>query len=387
MIAVRLKLSIGSGYLYGPLFYLAVLNLIPLSSYPTLNAVVSSFVATFLLKFEILGYIPWCFFDTISLLTSKWFELIAPSVVAVVLLQTVYLARCSPKLIRHIQQSPLQAMSLLTFTLFWSLANTAISIITPVFVQVSQVEETRVHLQPDLPYLSGGHIPLWIVSVIILLVLYSIVIVLTFSRFLNFHRLKPVFDEFQSCYRDSYRWYGGVYFMVWTILFIMVLTSSYELFQTSVIALTVTHYLLQPYSKKWLNMMDGVLFGCLSATSSLVLDDTSSQEYSSSNTMTKVLVYMSVMGPLCLISLGVVSIVLVSFKKSRVKIIEIILEKFSSIKEKLQNKVKSAGSTRLDANISRSTISITPATNDSQYREPLLLHLQESANYNATNND
>ena len=384
MIAVRLKLSIGSGYLYGPLFYLAVLNLIPLSSYPTLNTIVSSFVATFLLKFEILGYIPWCFFDTVSLLTSKWFELIAPSVVAVVLLLTVYFARRSPKLIRHIQQSPLQAMCLLTFTLFWSLASTAISIITPVFVQVSQVEETRVHLQPDLPYLSGGHIPLWIVSVTILLVLYSIVIVLTFSRFLNFHRLKPVFDEFQSCYGDSYRWYGGVYFMVWTILFIMVLTSSYQLFQTSVIALTVTHYLLQPYCKKWLNMMDGVLFGCLSATSSLVLDDASSQEYSSSNTMTKVLVYMSVMGPLCFLSLGVVSIVLVSFQKSRVKI---ILEKISSMKEKLQNKVNSAGSTRPNANITRSTINITPATNDSQYREPLLLHLQESADYNATDND
>ena len=385
MIAVRLKLSIGSGYLYGPLFYLAILNLIPLSSYPTLNTIVSSFVATFLLKFEILGYIPWCFFDTVSLLTSKWFELIAPSVVAVVLLLTVYLARCSPKLVRHIQQSPLQAMCLLTFTLFWSLASTAISIITPVFVQVSQVEETRVHLQPDLPYLSGGHIPLWIVSVTILLVLYSIVIVLTFSRFLNFHRLKPVFDEFQSCYRDSYRWYGGVYFMVWTILFIMVLTSSYQLFQTSVIALTVTHYLLQPYCKKWLNMMDGVLFGCLSATSSLVLEDVSSQEYSSSNTMTKVLVYMSVMGPLCSISLGVVSIVLVSFQ--RVKIIEIILEKFSSMKEKFQNKVNSAGSTRPDATRSTINITSTPATNDSHYREPLLLHLQESADYNATEND
>ena len=385
MIAIRLKLSVGSGYLYGPLFYLAILNLIPLSSYPTLNTIVSSFVATFLLKFEILGYIPWCFFDTVSLLTSKWFELIAPSVVAVVLLLTVYFARCSPKLIRHIQQSPLQAMCLLTFTLFWSLASTAISIITPVFVQVSQVEETRVHLQPDLPYLSGGHITLWIVSVIILLALYSIVIVLTFSRFLNFHRLKPVFDEFQSCYRDSYRWYGGVYFMVWTILFIMVLTSSYQLFQTSVIALTVTHLLLQPYCKKWLNMMDGVIFGCLSVTSSLVVDGANSQGYSPSNIMTKVLVYISVMGPLCFLSLGVVSIVLVSFQGLGLKL---ILEIFSRMKKKsVVHEVNSADSTRPNANITRSTINIIPATNDSHCREPLLLHLQESANYNATDND
>ena len=88
--------------------------------------------------------------------------------------------------------------------------------------------------------------------------------------------------------------------MVWTILFIMVLTSSYQLFQTSVIALTVTHLLLQPYCKKWLNMMDGVIFGCLSVTSSLVVDGANSQGYSSSNTMIKVLVYISVMGPLCI---------------------------------------------------------------------------------------
>ena len=160
-----------------------------------------------ILQFRVLGYIPWCFFDTVSLLTSKWFELIAPSVVAVVLLLTVYLARCSPKIFGRIQQSPLQAMCLLMFVLFWSLASTAISVITPVFLQVSQVYKARVHLQPDLTYLSGGHIPLWIISVMILLVLYSIVFVFTFSRFLNLHRLKPVLDEFQSCYRDDYRWY------------------------------------------------------------------------------------------------------------------------------------------------------------------------------------
>ena len=204
----------------------------PFSSYATLNANVSSFVATFLLQFQILGYIPWCFFDTVSLLTSKWFELIAPSVVAVVLLLTVYLARHSPKLVGCIQQSPLQAMCLLVFVLFWSLASTAISVITPVYL--SGVEGAKVHLQPDLPYLSGGHIPLWIISVIILLVLYSIVFVLIFSRFLNLHRFKPVLDEFQSCYRDSYRWYGGVYFIMWTILQTLILTSSYQLFHTSV---------------------------------------------------------------------------------------------------------------------------------------------------------
>ena len=309
IIVIRLKLSIGSGYLYGPLFYLAVLNLIPFTSYNMLNTIVSFYVSTFLLKLEILGEIPWCIFHSASLLTSKWFELIAPSVVAVVLLLTVYLARRSPKLVGRIQQSPLQAMCLLMLVLFWSLASTAISVITPVYL--SGVEGARVHLQPDLPYLSGGHIPLWIVSVMILLVLYSIVFVLTFSRFLNLHRFKPVLDEFQSCYKDSCWWYSGVYFIIWTILQVLNLASSYQLFQTFIIVITVTHCLLQPYCKKWLNIVDGLFLGCLNATSCFILKDIMSP-YFSTNITTKILVYMSVMVPLGLISLGIVYITLVS---------------------------------------------------------------------------
>ena len=386
IIVIRLKLSIGSGYLYGPLFYLAVLNLIPFTSYNMLNKIVSFYVSTFLLKLEILGYMPWCLFRSVSLLTSKWFELIAPSVVAVVLLLTVYLARHSPKLVGRIQQSPLQAMCLLMFVLFWSLASTAISVITPVYL--SGVEGARVHLQPDLPYLSGGHIPLWIISVITLLVLYSIVFVLTFSRFLNLHRFKPVLDEFQSCYRDRYRWYGGLYFIMWTVLQILILTSNYQLFHTLVIILIVTHCLLQPYCMKWLNMIDGFLLGGLSITSSLVLVDVTAYVSKSA----KVIVYMSVILPLCFISLGVVSIVLVRFRLMCISKVKGFVNAFEAMKIS-SSKGQSIATSRPQNVVTRSTVTINasnlskPSSDDSHYREPLLLYLQESASYNATTND
>ena len=303
MIVIRLKLSIGSGYLYGPLFYVAILSLMPLSSsYGVLNTIASLFVATYLVNLDVLGYLLWCFFKSINLLTSQWFRLIAPSVVVVILLLTVYVARCSPKLLGHIQPSPLQAMCVLMVVLFWSLASMAISIVTPMYL--SGVEGPRVLLQPDLAYLSGGHIPLWIISVIILLILSSIVIMLLFSRFLRLHRFKPVLDEFQSCYKDNYRWYGGVYFVVWGVL--QALVMHYQMFQAAIIVLTATHCLLQPYRKKWLNLLDGFLLACLNITSCLGLE-------SSSSTATTVIVYMSVIGPLCFISLGIVVIVLVRF--------------------------------------------------------------------------
>ena len=369
IIVVKLKLSIGSGYLYGPLFYLAVLNLLPFTSYGTFDTIVSSFVATLLLQFRVLGYIPWCFFDTVSLLTSKWFELIAPSVVAVVLLLTVYVARCSPKIFGRIQQSPLQAMCLLMFVLFWSLASTAISVITPVFLQVSQVYKARVHLQPDLTYLSGGHIPLWIISVMILLI---------FSRFLNLHRLKPVLDEFQSCYRDNYRWYGGVYFILWTIFQVLIISSSYQSFQTTAITLTATHCLLQPYNEKWLNLVDGFLLACFSVTSCLILSELS--PLSLDKNATKWLVYVSVMVPLCFISLGIVSIVLVRFGGSAIW--KNIVKIFSGIRKAYNQRKTKPAVTRSIININR----CQSATDDSHYREPLIRYLQDTTCSTSTDN-
>ena len=377
IIIVRLKLSIGSGYLYGPWFYLAVLSLLPLTSYVLLNTVVSLFVATLLLQLKILGYIPWCFFSSVGLFTSKWFELIAPSVVAVVLLLTVYLARCSPKLVGHIQKSPLQAMCLLMCVLFWSLASTSISVMIP--VHLSGVEGVRVHLEPDLAYLSGGHIPLWIVSVIILLVLYSAVFVLTCSRLFNLHRLKPILDEFQSCYKDSYRWYGGVYFTVWTILLVLLLTRNYRIFQTFLIVQTATHCLVQPYCKKWLNVMDGFFLGSLSVTACSVLGESS--PYLSNSAVTTVLVYASVMMPLSVISLGIASIVLVRFGTLS-KFGKFYHKLFSDLRTRfcrLQHYTRVPQSRPSDVTLTRS---LRP------YREPLIINcLYEGSSYDADSSE
>ena len=378
---VRLKLSIGSGYLYGPLFYLAVLNLIPLTSYTILNRIASSFVATLLLQFQVLGYLPWCFLS-LSPLANKWFEFLAPSVVAVVLLLTVYLARRSPQLFERIQKSPLQAMCLLMLVTFWSVASTAISIIIPVHLSGEEGSTYyRIRLQPDKEYLKElNYILLWTISVIILLVLFSIILILLFLRFLNLHRLKPVLqlDEFQSCYRDSYRWYGGVYFAVWTILQALVISSAnYEIFQTVIITLTATHCLLQPYCSKWLNMMDGLFLSCLTVTSCLVLDETGQR--SNISTVNEILVYASVMGPLIgIISVGIVSIVLVRFGLMP-KLINAVqtctsCTSINTFITRCKNRVET-NDTPEQTRITRTVIGIR---NSPVEREPLLQYLQEN---------
>ena len=310
LIIIQLRLSVGSGYLYGPLFYLATLNLIPFdaANIGTLNNIVKFFSATFLLKFQVLGFIPWCFFSEINLLYSTSFELIAPLVVTIVLLFTVYLARCVPRLFRRFQKSPVYVIGVLVLISFWSLASTSIQVITPVYL--SGVNGARVNLKPDLLYLRGVHILFWIVAVILLLMLLIVTVALMVSPFVGLHRIKPMFDNLQSCYKDNIRWYSGMYFCIWTVLQSLLLTSKYQIFQTVIIILLATHCLLQPYSHKWLNIMDGFLLACLTITSSL--QDYGS--YDSSYTQIRnIIVYITTMVPLIFLVFGAFSIILARF--------------------------------------------------------------------------
>ena len=374
IVVVRLKLSIGSGYLYGPLFYLATLGLIPLTSYSTLNRIASPIVVILLLQYQSLGYIPWCFFNFkhAPLFYGRLFQFLAPSIVAVVLLLTIFLARSRPKLFGRFQKSPLQAMCLLMLVSFWSLASTAILLLK----HVNLDGEAKVHLNPDRDYFTHEHIPVGILSIILLSIMYSMVILLMISHFYNpFHKLKPVLDELQSCYKDRYRWYGGVYFIIWTILQVIVLTSNYQLFTTLITALTITHCLLQPYSEKWLNIIDGVLFGSLSITSNLVLDD--SEAHVTQNKLTEVLVYISVLGPLIFIVCGIVLIIMVQFGVTS-KLINTV-HKISAIRKKHLAIPQQAAPQQKSSNVTNSIVDLDDITNYIHSdREPMVATIQES---------
>ena len=375
IIVIQLKLNIGSGYLYGPLFYLAVLSLIPFVDWLIMSRIINLFSATFLLKFQVLGFIPWCFFEEVDLLYSTCFELIAPLVVSTVLLLTIYTARCVPRLFRNFQKSPIHAICVLILISFWSLASTSIQVITPVYS--SEIKGARVNLRPDLPYFTGVHIPLLIGAVAIILMLFIVTIILVVSPFVNLHRIKPVLDNIQSCYRDNMRWYSGVYFIVWVILQSLILTSSTEIFQTLIIVVTITHCLLQPYSHKWLNITDGFLLACLVITSSL-------QDYNSNNNygngQRKIIVYIATILPLVLIGLGPVLIILV-----RLGIFTIIKNKIDKYKCKscLRRPPKQPSTPR-------PAVTINAYTNIHAYgdlgecyvpedREPLIHYLQSGA--------
>ena len=306
---LRLKLGFGLGYLYGPVFFLAVATELPLTStseFSTLRAMVSFVTSIFFLDLEWLGFVPLCTFN-IGRLCNYAIRYIGPVIASLVIFMTFLIARKCPRLLAFLQESPVQAICLLSFLSFWSLVETSWTILS--FQDVSGVyTEIRVFLQPDISYFTGVHIFLAIIALVVIFFL-----VLPFTLFLfctpclgrkfNLTRIKPILDEFHSCYKINYRWYSGVYIIAWIVL--ITFSFSRLLILTELAILLFSHILLQPYQNKWLNIIDALLL-----TDCLFLYSILSQDNLSYFVGMKIfLVYILVLLPFLYIFLGLLLIV------------------------------------------------------------------------------
>ena len=263
---IQLFLSIqnvhGIGFLFGPLFFLAVVNVFPLENYDDfyyLKILISLFTSIFLLNMEVFGQIKWCFFSTLIPLENYAFHYLGPLIVFIVVMATVLVSRKCPKFQKHVHISPIQTICLLLLLSFWSLMDTNIHINEA--VTFSGVDDIRYALQPDLEYSTGIYTILTILVVIINLIVILSILFMFLAPFIakkiSLYRIQPLLDQFQSIYKDKYRWYPSVYMIIW----ILILVAQHRVVMLQIILAVKLLALIvfQPYSTKWLNITNLLL--------------------------------------------------------------------------------------------------------------------------------
>ena len=321
VILLKSSFKTGIGHLYGPLFFIAVLRLIPFGyykEYVQLKFTVSIFQSVLLLNLEVFGKIPWCFFSNINPLLNYSLHFLGPFIIAVVLLSTVLLARYYPRQFLSLQSSPVQAICLLILLSFWSVSDTCIQLLKPT-TTLNGVKGWRVALQPNMQYLKDPyHIVTWIISTVLLIFLLVPFILLLFlspllRRKFNLTRIQPLLDAFQSCYDDKFRWYSGVYLLSWIILNI---NMPYYVMEIILVAVGTLHFMIQPYKYRWLNIVDTLLLVDLNLLSSL----TSVDSPNSIHKETVPISYILVVLPLTYITFGgvwIISVIIIKWCKSK----------------------------------------------------------------------
>ena len=321
VLVLKASFKTGIGHLYGPLFFIAVLRLVPFGYYKEyvhLKFTVSIFQSVLLLNLEVFGKIPWCFFSNINSLLNYSLHFLGPFIIAAVLLSTVLLARYYPRQFLSLQSSPVQAICLLILLSFWSVSDTCIQLLEPT-TTLNGVKGWRVALQPNIQYLKDPyHIVTWVISTVLLIFLLVPFILLLFlspllRRKFNLTRIQPLLDAFQSCYDDKCRWYSGVYLLSWIILNI---NMPYYVMEIILIAISTLHFMIQPYKYRWLNIVDTLLLVDLNLFSFL----TSVDSPNSMHKMTVPISYILVVLPLTYITIGgvwIISVIIIKWCKCK----------------------------------------------------------------------
>lgn len=95
-------------------------------------------------------------------------------------------------------------------------------------------------------------------------------------KILPLEKIKPLFDSFQSCFKDNYRFFSGLYFLyrlVALISFVVFdsLTKFYIVLEVQLVIMFALHAATNAYKKHWHNILDTLLFANLAIINALTM--------------------------------------------------------------------------------------------------------------------
>ncbi len=285
---LSLQLSVGSGFMYGLVYYFSVVTIYTSGSAlfgdPWVFFVVIICEAlTQLNCFTLIAQmLPYCFSSSWTTpLPHMLFQYAGPIFLIALMLLAVLVSRfCRlPKKLRLSQSSPIHAICLLILFCYTSISSTNFKLLLPINVD----NQWRVQIAPSVGYFSPTHAPYALVAIVVeLTISLPICFLLLFAPFISKHvdlvkyKLKPIVDEFHACYRTDCRWFAGFYFLVRQLVYLIngLFSETEPQENTLLVLLNVLiwtiHTTFQPYRKKWLNVLDTILLTDLVLISSSV---------------------------------------------------------------------------------------------------------------------
>ena len=268
LVVLTPQLQVGSGFMYGVVYYFSVVTFDTSIDNPILWGIADvSFLLTQLDSRMVMASLKVCFAKDMNALHHMMMRYVTPVFIISMVMTIVCLSRyCKcPKRISLAENSSIHAICLLILFSYTSLSHTSFQVLRTVVIDGS----VKVHEAPDTRYFDPKHhLPFALVALFFefLITLPTCVLLILapcLSRKLNFVklRLKPILDEFQACYRPECCWFAGFYFLARQLTFfariISLLQSNLALLCLSILVLLI-HSSFQPYKKRWLNILDTI---------------------------------------------------------------------------------------------------------------------------------
>ena len=263
------KFQIPSGYAYGIIYYYSIVDILS-NNNPYISdavfqviAVLSSFAK---LTPQLFGQL--CLVQGLSGIDQQFIHYTHALAVLLMLLIIVLIARYSPRLAFYVRRYIISVICILLLLSYTSLASTSLQLLRA--THYPGYDGLYVYVSPDMKYFNNRHGFYGVVAllcgviVVIGLPLFLLLEPLVLNRWFNFVRVKPLLDQFQSCYKNKYRWFAAYYLICRQVIIIIVYFGNdyYEMLyylQTACVVIAMLHIWIQPYKSDFLNAFDGIV--------------------------------------------------------------------------------------------------------------------------------
>ena len=278
VFVLKYHLRVGSGHLYCLVYYFALLRYMVQTSlhneYP--DTLIHILASPFDLYPDFID-LNVCLTRGFSSAAVLALHYIHPVILACLLTAIVIAFRLLNR--EEAKKRLVQAICIFLFLSFTTLTETSLLLLRPVtYIDHSNTSYDEGHLEYYVQESTGfffttkQHV-YYVVLACLTLLLYSIpfTLLVLFSPYLFMKEvrltswLRPVFEEFQLCYKKRYRSFAGFYIVCRMVLFGIPLIGYEQvfLFQCFSVFVLIVHASLQPYSSLWLNAVDTILLGDL----------------------------------------------------------------------------------------------------------------------------
>ena len=213
---------------------------------------------------------------------QQFIHYLHPVAITLFLVTITVLARRSRRLSNFISKGIIRVICCLLLLSYTSLATASLWLMRP--LKFHDVDKVYTYVSPDIEYFHGRHLAYAIVAMLFTVVIViGLPFLLALEPFLNFKinfvKVKPLLDQFQSCYKDKHRCFAAYYMICRLVVITIIIANSSNdfVFQylliTACVIMASIHQNLKPYSNSLLNDFDGTILQFLVLISALPLVD------------------------------------------------------------------------------------------------------------------
>ena len=229
------KLTVATGTLSGLVFYANIVGInrnifLPVES---TNAF-SIFITWLNLDFGI----ETCFYDGLDTYSKTWLQFVFPVYIWVLVGLMVQVSRFSQRFARLLGNNPVSVLSTLILLSYTKILRTLITVLYVTYLEYPTYNRMVWLYDGNIDYLSGKHIPLFLVAILVFLFLflpYTLLLLfgqwlqaishLRFFSWVNSARLKAFMDSYHAPYKGKHRYWPG---LLLVLRFVLLLVFAFQ---------------------------------------------------------------------------------------------------------------------------------------------------------------